>query len=303
MSQFMTKDQWMDYLAAQIQGDKTIVRTASRLMKSDSGQEIASPYVGLASIRDIIQKHSTTGDKHVCNLGLFIKTKTQDMSVESIIAYISGIVKTIDLGSNVYSVKVLGSRFVAMDDYTESGGDKFSTTCLDLEVEYASTATNTAYPLTSAGQITEPACMAHYKIFALLTSGSNAIQPLGTLIYPSNVAANVMIPANSGSLLIGVASDTPDLQSVYAGDTNDDHKIPVIVDVVTSYTEDTMTLFPTLNITDTVVNTLRSNINLGQAYYIDNVTVIQYTDFLRESGLYGGRISVTIRKQLEYTQE
>ena len=76
MSQFMTKDQWMDYLAAQIQGDKTIVRTASRLMKSDSGQEIASPYVGLASIRDIIQKHSTTGDKHVCNLGLFIKTKT-----------------------------------------------------------------------------------------------------------------------------------------------------------------------------------------------------------------------------------
>ena len=295
----------MDYLAQQIQGNGSVVRTASKLIKDESGQERVSPYVGIVSMRDTNFISQGLNNRKVCQLGLYIITKQQDTSINAIGEYIEGIVNTINLGSNVFRTRVLGGGVVVLPDYTDASGDKYSQNRMDVEVIYTSSSSNLVIydPAKTTGGLTEPFAKAHYKVFALLSSGSYSCQPHGTLVYSSNLLAAVKIPTGSGSLMVGVVNDPEVPQSVYAGEDINQHSMVIAVDIATSYSEDSKALFPTLPLIDNVVNKLLTNIDLGDEYRIYTAIAQQGVDQLFESKLYGARILCTVRRFYGYTQE
>ena len=298
-----TKTEWMDELATQLEALGTI-STATRLTKSLDNAEINSPYIGVVSSNESTQVKDTSDTRYLTNITLFVLTREQDTAIEDIVEDIKELVETIDLGTNIYQTTYVSSQLVAIEDYNEEDGYKFSNTRVDLQVVWS-------HNFTAASNIevglTEPVATAHYKVYSLLSSGSYSSQPLGTNVYPSNTSATISIPASSGSILVGVVTDFPEAEGNFVQDHIDDHFIGMVIDIPTAYVGGQVSLSTSMRLTDNVIEKLRKNVNLGDGYrFVEDGTffnVSQYTDILSESQTLGTRLNITIRKPLEYTQE
>jgi len=296
-----TKKEFMDELATQLQALSSI-SIATRLTKSVTGAELHSPYVGVVSINEVLQKNDGYNQRYQTQIGLFITTKEQDTAIEDIVDDIKDLIDTIDLGDNVYKVTYISEGIVATEDYISDDGDKYSTTRVDIEVTWNKSISS--YPNPSSG-LTEPIATAHYKVYALLSSGSYSSQPLGTLVYPSHTYADINIPAGSGSILVGVNQDPLIPQANYADEEIGYHAINMFVDIATDYVGGESNLNPAMKMVDNVVEKLCKNINLDSNYRIDtsSFNVIQIVNGLTESNTIGARISFDVNRYYDYEQE
>ncbi len=296
----------MDELATQIQALGS-VSTATRLTRSIDNAEINSPYVGVISVNEVAQLKDDFDTRYVTDLNLFILSKEQDTAIEDVIDDIKELVETVDLAENVYQVNFVSSQLVAVEDYNEEDADKFSNTRVDLQVIWSHNFVTPTNANNIAVGLTEPVATAHYKVFAVLSSGSYSSQPLGTNVFESNILATVSIPNGSGSIMIGAESDIPEAEGNFTIDHIDDHFIGLVIDIPVAYVGGQVNLNTSIRLTDNIVEKLRKNVDLGDGYrFLEDgafYNVTQYTDLLSESQTLGARLNITIRKPLAYTQE
>ncbi|KKN10686.1 hypothetical protein LCGC14_1034080 [marine sediment metagenome] len=317
-----TKEEWMDELARQLQGSSMPIANATRLTKSEDNAQDASPYVGVISTYENSQIQDEFDERYLSGITLVILTKETVIgtSIETIIESIKTLIRTIDLGDNVYQVNFIGSDLVSVEDNRDDDGSDFSNTSVNLEVIWSHNFVAASNATNPAEGLTEPLATAHYKVYALLYSGSAAFsgssgysnsypsQPLGIDVYPSHIGAAVSMPRGSGSIFVGALTDSPYADSSgYSDALMDHHRIQLVVDIPTAYAKGKANLRKNMRLVDDVVDKLRKNIDLGGYYKIVNdvpaFDVLSIVDELPESATIGSRIIVTVSRFYDYEQE
>ena len=302
----MTKIEWLTAFCNALT-DLQSVKYASYLTKSMLAAEKVTPYISVVTINETSQAQDAYSERYLTNLSLYIVTREQDDSIEVIVEDIKELIPTLTLADNVHQINYTGTQVIAIEDYNDVDGSKYSSTRVDIQVIWSKSFGTATNAFKASHGLTEPLATAHYKMYALLSSGSYSSMPLGVKVYDTQFQVAIDIPAGSGSLLVGAQYDTPIPQAVYSSSTIDNHLIGLSVDVVTGYVGQNPDLHMTMRLVDDVIYKIRTNWNLGGAYKgpdnTNTLSVPQICAVIPDSNCVGARINLVVNCWKEYEQE
>lgn len=130
------RKQILDDMASAL-GTITGVRRSTRFINVES-QEGLTPYIGVRAVDEFTQVEDATDIRFVLTVELFVITEERYQDVEGLITKIKNkIYSPISLGSHCHVVDLVSVLNTQVPDKTVPGGDKFSTTVMNLTVIYS----------------------------------------------------------------------------------------------------------------------------------------------------------------------
>jgi len=236
-------------------------------------------------------------NRYRAELGLYVLTDQTRTGIEDLIEDIKEYIRTASI-TNVLELLYIGHEDVPKEDSEEG---RYSSVKILLSLLYKDTNTDTLANAHYDSTITGYMAGAHYKIYALMVSGSTTFQPLGTNVYDSHKSANIEIPANSGSISVDIVNSAivEDDGGIYNNLLVDDND--VIMSIRGHYPIETpnRTIEPFMY---TIVNEIRSNVNLGDSYKLlaNEPFDIAYNQVFDESGTTGSELIFSVRRYWSY---
>ncbi|MCK5641419.1 MAG: hypothetical protein KAJ19_11500, partial [Gammaproteobacteria bacterium] len=194
----MSRELILNDLVSQLDDLSNVSKATMRLLLFID-QEKYMPYIGVIPGDDIPVISDGYDTRYNMSVTLIVKTREDELPLETLISDIKTLMQSIDLGADVLSSKVVGIQEVDVQDEKST---RFSATGILLEIIYKENF-GTDYPAIETRTLTEPDGVAHYKLYETLVSGSVSIQALGTNVYDTHFRAAMEIPAGSGSISIG----------------------------------------------------------------------------------------------------
>ena len=289
-------------LTSQLKGLSPVITEATMRVNMFIDQEELMPYVGVIPGDEIVLILDGYDTRYKLDITLMVKTKEDDKPLEPIIANIKDLIRTIDLGSEVLNIDLIGTQAIDLNDEKAT---KFSTVGMLLELIYTINH-GTPYPAIESRTLTEPMGVGHYKIFETLDSGSATIQPLGTNIYDSHTRAALAIPAGSGSISIGAVSNEMDQEdeAVYDDELIDNHMMEFSLRIHSGFVGEFGIVpqpFIDRSIVDNVTTLLwgKDTKTLGGNYYVHEIKDVLYNQTFENT--FGASMNVVVSKIVEYT--
>ena len=207
--------------------------------------------------------------------------------------------RTASLGDNVQGITYEGSSISIIEDFEQADAEKYSGVAMTITILFMDN--HTTLPSLAAGSaitgpLTEPVGFSHYKVYALLSSGSIADNT-----YYYHDVANLELDA----ITIGVESneDSEDDRSVTSlGKQFINHQVILSVRYHGSYDPGSLDHLAVRRNMDGIVNKLKTNFNLGDNYKLMEFSSIIYDTAFPESQTRGGQVNIRVDKLLRYDQ-
>ena len=284
----------LDALASHLDTN-TSAAYSSRMTLSQATSENKSPYIGVVnSAEDVLVRDAYT-DRLSVSVLLYVVVKEQDLGLEEFKQEVKTALRTASLGDNIHGIEYEGSQVSVIEDFNQPDADKYSGVIMEVTILFMDNFGTV--PDLAAGPLLEPVGFSHYKVFALLTSGS-----IATNTYHYHDVADLQLDAIS----VGVetSQDSEDARSVTSiREEIINHETILSIRYHNSYDPGPMDHTIVRQRMDQIVTVIKANFNLGNNYKLLEFSSIVYDTAFSESETRGGQINVRVDKLLRHTQD
>lgn len=274
---------------------KTSAKFASRMTLSQVRAETESPYIGVVNAgEDVLMKDPYT-ERLAVSINLYLVVKESDIGLEEFKQEVKDALRSASLGDNVHGIEYEGASISVIEDFRQPDAEQYSGCMMLVTLLFMDN--HTTAPTLAEATLTEPVGFSHYKIYALMTSGS-----IATNTYHHHDKANIALDA----ITVGVESsaDSEDARSITAlKQQYINHATIISVRYHGSYDPGSLNHATVRQRMDEIVSKLKTNFDLGDRYKMLEFSSIVYDTPFPESQTRGGQVNVRVDKLLRHTQE
>ena len=273
--------------------NKTSAHHASRMTLSQVRSEKSSPYIGIVNNSEDVLVRDGYSDRLSISILLYLVVKESDVGLEEFKQEVKTALRTASLGDNVVAVEYGGASVSVIEDFEQADSEEYSGVAMDITIMFMDNHTT----LPGLTVTTEPVGFSHYKVYALMSSGS-----IATNTYYYHDVANLALDA----ITVGVetSADSEDARSVTAIRKEIiNHETVVSIRYHNAYDPGSMNHATTRQRMDQIVAQAKENFNLGDNYKLLEFSSIIYDTTFPESQTRGGQVNVRVDKLLRHTQD